>query len=1078
MVAPSIVPARVTSDARKNAIYSLQQRLFGQPLPTLVPLLPHMLRLKGRSYCLDDHFPFEPLFTTRMPQQLVVKSGRQCSKTTSIAAQGVMQSNTIDYFSTLFVTPLFEQVRRFSANFVKPFIEDSPFKSLWMDSSTENSVLQRTFKNHSRMLFSFAFLDAGRIRGASADKLSVDESCKYGTMVATGRGPLPIEQVVPGDAVIANTDNGELYVDTVIKFSDHGIRDCYRLSFSDGSQIEITSDAYIATTAGWKRVQEIIRQVYARLVDAGPDTDAPRDNAGGREHGSAQDTARQPSLFEPTRLQAARVQLPQVHGFIRVREHTSQESEESGLRRMVQRLAHSELSGALAYRFLVLPAGAQARVPGVAGPADLGGDRLVVPGRREPDGLQRGSLPHPGLHQAGDRSAGELAEQPGTRSEIQTGEEPAQRQEALLVDLADRGIDLPFGGAHPTLYLPCHALQDRATTSHGYPDLSLVRGGFYASGHAIDLQENHDATLLRVRTLQTAPAPGAEPESAGQTGSAREKEFAPTGAVPLRYCSLAGTEPTVHQRLSPPQSGQSQSVQAACVAETSGSTAVAALDVPTLRQDRTPWRPGRAAEVLLAGLPPSRGSSPTAAQRFAEAELVGIEWTGQHRVGDLETLHRHAFTAGNVLISNCQDLDETLLPIIKETLSASTYKLVQLTGTPLSMENLLEKSWGNSSMGEFLIRCHHGGCGHWNIPAAEHDLLRMIGPLRDNISEQEPAVVCAKCRKPLRPRSGRWVHRYRDRRRYFMGLHIPQQILPMHYADPRAWRIMLDKQAGAGGMTEAMFMNEVCGESFDSGSRLITLSELREAATGIGENTLQNATSRRDMYVERLIAVDWGGGGEAGVSFTVAALIGLRPDGVIEVPYAVRSLTPYDHEGEARLVLHLMQAFQARALVHDYTGAGALRETFIVQSGVPLNRIMPVAYIRAALGSLLRYKPATENHPRDYYQVDKPRSLVLTCSQIKQGRIRFFQDDYLSDDRPGLLRDFLALVEEKASRRIGGDIYTIHCAPNKSDDFAQAVNIGCCALWHITQKWPNLAAVSRMSIAPELWGSLYGADTD
>jgi hypothetical protein len=29
------------------------------------------------------------------------------------------------------------------------------------------------------------------------------------------------------------------------------------------------------------------------------------------------------------------------------------------------------------------------------------------------------------------------------------------------------------------------------------------------------------------------------------------------------------------------------------------------------------------------------------------------------------------------------------------------------------------------------------------------------------------------------------------------------------------------------------------------------------------------------------------------------------------------------------------------------------------------------------------------------------------------------------------------------------------------DDFAQAVNIGCCALWQSTGRWPDLASARR-----------------
>jgi hypothetical protein len=147
---------------------------WGQ-IHTLEPLLPLLLTLKGKPYTLDDHFPFSPLFRTRMAKNLLVKSGRQVSKSTSLAANGVIVANAIAHFSTLYVTPLYEQVRRLSGNYVRPFIDQSPVKSLWTGTNTENSVLQRSFKNQSRMYFSFALLDADRVRGLSCDRVNYDE---------------------------------------------------------------------------------------------------------------------------------------------------------------------------------------------------------------------------------------------------------------------------------------------------------------------------------------------------------------------------------------------------------------------------------------------------------------------------------------------------------------------------------------------------------------------------------------------------------------------------------------------------------------------------------------------------------------------------------------------------------------------------------------------------------------------------------------------------------------------------------------------------------------------------------------
>jgi hypothetical protein len=106
-------------------------------------------------------------------------------------------------------------------------------------------------------------------------------------------------------------------------------------------------------------------------------------------------------------------------------------------------------------------------------------------------------------------------------------------------------------------------------------------------------------------------------------------------------------------------------------------------------------------------------------------------------------------------------------------------------------------------------------------------------------------------------------------------------------------------------------------------------------------------------------------------------------------------------------------------------------------------------------------------HPRFHYQVDKSRSLLLTCAMIRLRQIAFFDNDYKDQQDKGLLRDFLALVEEKISTNRVGEIYRIVRARGCSDDFAHSVNLGCVAIWHSTQRWPNLAINNNYTITGE-----------
>jgi len=284
----------------------------------------------------------------------------------------------------------------------------------------------------------------------------------------------------------------------------------------------------------------------------------------------------------------------------------------------------------------------------------------------------------------------------------------------------------------------------------------------------------------------------------------------------------------------------------------------------------------------------------------------------------------------------------------------------------------------------------------------------------------------------------------------------------MHYANKDKWRVLWGKRQNAANV----FYNEVCGESYDTGAKLITLSDLMRAAT-LHENKLEEAIKVARYYDTLVLAIDWGGGGADGTSWTVYAVCGMNPDGTVDVIYGERSLTPHDANREARIAINLAHRFECKLIAHDYSGAGTLREHIIINSGFPMERVMPMWLVPAATQGPMRYVAANPQHPRSHYKIDKPRTLALTCHQIRTKNVRFFKDDYKGEDDPGLLRDFLSLAEEKTESRRGRDFYTIIRSQNTQDDFAHAVNFGCCALWYIHNQWPDVA-ISKYAIDQDI----------
>lgn len=438
-----------------------------------------------------------------------------------------------------------------------------------------------------------------------------------------------------------------------------------------------------------------------------------------------------------------------------------------------------------------------------------------------------------------------------------------------------------------------------------------------------------------------------------------------------------------------------------------------------------------------------------------------------------------------VVVDEGQNFSSVLLPIVYETLSGSPWDVKLMAGTPKSTDNTIEQEWLDSSQAEWITKCPH--CPKWNIPSLQHDLMKMIGPWREDISEEYPGVVCAACQKPINPRWGRWVHGFPERRWQYGALHIPQIILPMHYANAQKWDELRGKLAGRGNTTMPIFLNECCGESCDAGSKLVTVTDLKRVAVLAPRGNREAAAKkfRDNAYVRRILAVDWGGGGgnisgsttkedkKTRTSYTTLAILGMRPNGKIEVPWGYRSLRTHDHAWEAELCLSVYKDFACTHIANDYGGAGSVRETVICHYGFPLDNLLAVVYCGPAEGPIVQFKEPTDDHPRAWYRMDKSASLSLTCQAIKKDYINFFQYDRVSAEDPGLLADFTALIEEKIDSARGTDIYVIDRHPRMSDDFAQAVNIGSNMLWHMTGQYPDLSHDPKFKMTAQEWSRLH-----
>lgn len=408
--------------------------------------------------------------------------------------------------------------------------------------------------------------------------------------------------------------------------------------------------------------------------------------------------------------------------------------------------------------------------------------------------------------------------------------------------------------------------------------------------------------------------------------------------------------------------------------------------------------------------------------------------------------------ADTVHIDEVQDIPPQAIPVIHECVSASKRPLLIFTGTPKTRNNTLHFLWQASSRAEWHIPCR--GCGYENIPSLEHDLEKIIGPYREDISPEKPGTICAKCGKIIYPQDGFWVHHYPERINTTAGYHIPQILIEHHYGNSENWRKLLIKREGGLQYSSTQYYQEVLGEAAETSLRLISLEELLEVATlGSRKRPIEEFLAYRERYICTALGIDWGGGGIEG-NYTTIAYGGIRGDGVIEIPYAVESRHPHDHIYEARLILEIADKLQVDYISHDYSGQGSLRETFLIQAGFPYERIFPCRYITSNSGIACRFVPPTEHHPKPCYHIDPNRCMLLVLGAIKAKKIFLFSDDYENEHNVGLLRQFLSIVDETSEYGLK-DIFKLKCEKGYRDEFSQAVMLCCIVLWYTTRLWPT-----------------------
>jgi len=426
-----------------------------------------------------------------------------------------------------------------------------------------------------------------------------------------------------------------------------------------------------------------------------------------------------------------------------------------------------------------------------------------------------------------------------------------------------------------------------------------------------------------------------------------------------------------------------------------------------------------------------------------------------------------------------QLMTRDVIEILQQTMGGSLEgEYESFAGTPLSFGNVIDEFYRDSTQSEWMVKCR--SCGYENRAGVEFDLLKMIGPVYEDISPGEngkfgkPGLVCARCSKtdkgtrgikPIFTEDGRWFHRVPERRDMFLGLHIPQPIMPWHAYSRDRWTKLNNRLAHG---SEGEVFNEILGESADTSFKPISINDLKRAAVlGFSGHDVHAAKAFARKYQRLAMGIDWGGGGTDGLSRTKAAIMGFK-DGKTDVLYGIDMNFSHRAFEEVKILLMIASMFGVELIAADAGGIGATRTDMLWQTGVLQAELWPMTYVGAIKNAIIRRHDESNGENPAYYTIDKSHSIQFTCQAIKQGHLRFFDYDFHGKDNPGLMHDFLALTSEVAHRVMGSDVLIIDREQGKSDDFAHAVNLGCCAGWSFYDAWPQVSKWNEYASLNEL----------
>jgi len=192
----------------------------------------------GKPLSLADYPMFEAVYDGQY-SRILLKTARQVSKSTTLAAFMIAEAIAVVPFKSYYVSPTQEQTRKFSHTRAAKILAYSPdVRKKYIGPESIDNVYLRILKNGSEMAFTYAMDDPDRARGYSADRTCFDATAEVLTRV----GWKLVRALTPTDEVGVLAPDGALEwhrPTRLIQFRHKGSMVCFT---HHGVSLRVTSN--------------------------------------------------------------------------------------------------------------------------------------------------------------------------------------------------------------------------------------------------------------------------------------------------------------------------------------------------------------------------------------------------------------------------------------------------------------------------------------------------------------------------------------------------------------------------------------------------------------------------------------------------------------------------------------------------------------------------------------------------------------------------------------------------------------------------------------------------------------------